>query len=178
MNQTDPRPVARFSPDRRYRYLLTRQVGFGDRGTVTFIMLNPSTADETHNDPTIRRCIGFANSWSYGWLHVVNLSPLRATDPKELIDAGPEPEDVWEENILTVRETALASDLIIAAWGAHGAADGRAPKVIDALARSSGFVGHEGIHCLGVTKTGQPRHPLYIKGDTQPLLYRNGGEAL
>ena len=175
MNLIDSRPVRRFSPDRKYRYLLTRQVGFGDRGTVTFIMLNPSTADESHDDPTIRRCIGFANSWSYGWLHVVNLSPLRATDPKDLIDAGPEHDDVWEENVTTICDTALASDLVIAAWGAHGAAEGRAPKVIDALARSPGFVGHERIHCLGVIKNGQPRHPLYVKGDTQPQLYRHGG---
>ena len=174
MNQSDSRPVARFSPDRKYRYLLTRQVGFEDRGTVTFIMLNPSTADETHNDPTIRRCIGFANSWSYGWLHVVNLSPLRATDPKDLIDAGPEPDDVWKENVTMICDTALVSDLLIAAWGAHGAADGRELKIIDALARSPGFVGHEGIHCLGVIKNGQPRHPLYVKGDTQPQPYRHG----
>ena len=178
MNPTDSRPVARFSPDRKYRYLLARQIGFGDQGTVTFIMLNPSTANETQDDPTIRRCISFANRWSYGWLYVVNLSPLRATDPKDLINAGPEPADVWEENIATICDTVLASDLMIAAWGVHGAADCRAPKVIDALARSLGFVGYGGIHCLGVTKNEQPRHPLYVKCDTQPQLYRHGDQAL
>ena len=174
MNQTDPRPVARFSPDRKYRYLLTRQVGFGDRGTVTFIMLNPSTADETRDDPTIRRCIRFANRWSHGWLHVVNLSPLRATDPKELIDAGPEPDDIWEENILTARETASISELVVAAWGVHGNAEGRADKVVDELVWKPGCVDLVDLRCLGTTKDGQPRHPLYVKGDTQPRLYRHG----
>ena len=174
MNQTDPRPVARFSPDRNYRYLLTRQVGFGDRGTVTFIMLNPPTADEARDDPTIRRCISFANSWSYGWLHVVNLSPLRATDPKELIDAGPEPDEVWEENIVTIRETASTSDLVIAAWGVHGNAEGRANRVIDERVWKPSNVDHVDLYCLGTTKDGQPRHPLYVKGDMLPQPYRHG----
>ena len=174
MNLTDSRPVARFSPDRKYRYLLTRQVGFGDRGAVTFIMLNPSTADETHDDPTIRRCISFTNSWSYGWLHVVNLSPLRATDPKELIDAGPEPDDIWEENILTIRETASISELVIVAWGVHGNAEGRADKVVDEVVWKPSRVDLVDLHCLGTTEDGQPRHPLYVKGDTQPQLYRHG----
>ena len=174
MNLIDSHPVRRFSPDRKYRYLLTRQVGFGDRGTVTFIMLNPSTADEAPDDPTIRRCISFANSWSYGWLHVVNLSPLRATDPKDLIDAGPEPDDVWEENILTIRETAWTSVLVIAAWGGHGNAEGRTHKVIDELVWKPGCVDLIDLHCLGTTKDGHPRHPLYVKGDTLPQPYRHG----
>ena len=90
-------PVALFSEDRRYRYLLTRQVGFGDK-RVTFLMLNPSTADEERNDPTIRRCINFANAWGFGWLDVTNLSSLRATNPKEMLEAGPEPWDVWDRS--------------------------------------------------------------------------------
>ena len=86
--------VAKFSLDRKYRYRLTRRVGLADNA-VTLVMLNPSTADETQNDPTIRRCIDFANRWGFGWLHVVNLSPLRSPDPKELLAAGLESDAVW-----------------------------------------------------------------------------------
>ena len=93
-------PDARFSDDRRYRYLLTRRVGSGTK-SVMFLMLNPSTADEVRDDPTIRRCIGFANSWECGWLYVTNLSPLRATDPADVLEAGPEPDDVWDSNMKT-----------------------------------------------------------------------------
>ena len=75
--------VAKFSPDRKYRYLLTSRVGLAD-GAVTLVMLNPSTGDETRDNPTIRRCIDFANRWGFVWLHVVNLSPRRSPDPKEL----------------------------------------------------------------------------------------------
>ena len=136
------RPAAVFSADGRYRYLLTRRTGFGGK-VVNFIMLNPSTADAVKNDPTVRRCIGFANSWDCGWLHVTNLSPLRATHPRDLRNAGPEPEDVWDENLRTILETGGQSDLVVAAWGVHGEAEGRAEKVLTALREA----GHE-IHTV------------------------------
>ena len=125
-------PAAQFSPDRRYRYLLTRQVGFGDK-RVLFVMLNPSTADEEKNDPTIRRCIGFANGWGYGWLDVTNLSPLRATDPKQLLAAGPEPWDVWNRNLYHIMAAAGSSDLVVAAYGNHGPDRGSRPEDSDGV---------------------------------------------
>ena len=128
-------------------------------------MLNPSTADGETDDPTIRRCIKFANTWGYGWLHVVNLSPLRATDPRELLRAGPEPEDVWLENLATVVATAEASDLVVAAWGVHGAVEDRADRVLAALD------GRWRIYCLGLTKEGHPRHPLYLRKDAEPQAF-------
>lgn len=160
-------PVARFSPDRRYRYLLTRQVGMlGDR-TVTFLMLNPSTADEVKNDPTIRRCIGYATRWTvYRWLHIVNLSPLRATFPRDLIAAGPEPAEVWDKNVATILEAARAADLVVLAYGNHGAREGRADRVLDAL-EEAGIT----THCLGVTGAGHPGHSLYLRSDLDPKLY-------
>ena len=114
-------PVARFSAKRRFRYQLTRRVGFGER-TVVFVMLNPSTADEVVNDPTVRRCINYANTWGYGWLIVTNLSPLRATDPKVLLEAGAEPEEVRRKNERCILEAAEVADLVVAAYGVHGAA--------------------------------------------------------
>ena len=155
--------VATFSPDRKYRYLLTRRVGFAD-DSVTFVMLNPSTADETQDDPTIRRCIDFANRWGFGWLHVVNLSPLRATAPKELLAAGRESDAVWDENLEHIRSEALASNMVIAAWGVHGAAENRDYYVMSEL---RGNV--EMVYCLGLTKGGHPKHPLYLKANTVPV---------
>ena len=155
--------VAKFSLDRKYRYRLTRRVGLTD-DAVTFVMLNPSTADETHDDPTIRRCIDFANRWGFGWLHVVNLSPLRATDPKELLAAGLESKEVWFENLEHIVGAALASNMVIAAWGVDGATENRDCHVMGELRENVGMV-----YCLGLTKDGHPKHPLYLKADTVPV---------
>ena len=152
------------STDGQYRFLLTRRTGWGQRA-VTFIMLNPSTADAEQDDPTIRRCIGFASRWDFGWLHAVNLSPVRATNPAELLRAGPEPEEVWVENLQVVLETVAAAELVVAAWGVHGQAEGRAQRVMAALA------GRCEVHCLGTTRAGYPRHPLYLSAIAQPVLF-------
>ena len=160
----DSLPLARFSADGHYRYLLTRRTGFGDR-TVMFLMLNPSTADAEQDDPTIRRCMGFAASWGYGWLHATNLSPFRATDPKDLLAAGPEPDDVWEENLRWVLEASAASDLVVAAYGVHGPAEQRDRRVL------LGVQDVSEVHCLGVTKDGHPRHPLYASANTKPVRF-------
>ena len=156
---------ARMSPDGRYRFLLTRRTSFGQKA-VMFLMLNPSTADAVQDDPTIRRCINFAARWECGWLYVVNLSPLRATVPADLLRAGPEPEEVWLENVQTIRDTAARSDLVVAAWGAHGQAEGRAQRVLAALD------GNSEMHCLGTTRDGHPRHPLYLPAATKLSLFR------
>ena len=181
-------PGAKFSPDRKYRYLLIRQLGFGD-GAVMFLMLNPSTADETRNDPTIRRCINFGKAWGYGWLYVCNLSSFRATDPKEMLAAEPEPDAVWEENLRTILSVAHRCDRVIAAYGAYADA---LPVVYDektgARLNREGFViealkanGHD-VQCLGMTRHGHPKHPLYLKADTTPVPFPtpdpHGGTAL
>ena len=160
---TEEALVAKFSPDRKYRYLLSRRVGFGDSQAM-FVMLNPSTADEERNDPTIRRCIAFANTWGYGWLRITNLSPYRATRPKGLLAQGMEPLEVRAFNLQTILETARASDLIVAAWGNHGQAEARAGLVLDALL-------DEGLelHCLGTTQQGHPLHPLYVPAVARPV---------
>ena len=181
-------PGARFSPGRKYRYLLTRQLGFGD-GAVMFLMLNPSTANETRNDPTIWRCINFGKAWGYGWLHVCNLSPFRSPDPRHVVAAGTEPIDIWHENLDTILATARSCDLIVAAYGWQadglpavydfetGARLNREAVVIEALKAE----GH-GIQCLGMTKQGHPKHPVRLKQDAKPVPfsgpYRHEGKAL
>jgi hypothetical protein len=151
---------ALLSPCGRYRYWLTREWGPG--ATVVFVMLNPSIADAAIDDPTIRRCIGFARSWGYGALAVVNLYALRSTDPKGLWLAddpvGPD-NDMWLTRFATGAEATDAP--VVAAWGANARTDR-----IDAVKALSGM--HR-LSALGLTKDGQPRHPLYLKADLRPV---------
>ena len=112
-------PGAVFSADRTYRFLLTREVGGGE-GAVNFVLLNPSTADEERDDPTIRRCVGFARSWGFGLLLVTNVSPLRATDSRVLRRRGPEPEAVARRNLEQVVDAAARSRMVVLAYGNNG----------------------------------------------------------
>ena len=139
------------------RYLLTRD--FGPGPTVAFVMLNPSTADATTNDPTIRRTIGFARREGAGRLLVVNLWSRRATKPSELFQmARP---GGGRRNDEALRAAADAAETVVVAWGVHGAWRGRDRTVAGLLERR--------LWCLGTTKDGHPRHPLYVRAD-QPLL--------
>lgn len=139
----------------RYRYTLWRKWGPG--GTCMFVGLNPSTADATIDDQTIRRCIAFARSWGYGRLMMTNLFAWRATDPRDMKAAaspiGPANTDVL------FREHANA-DLTVAAWGTHGAYMGRDNAVRKLL---------PGLHYLRLTKVGHPSHPLYLPASLQPV---------
>lgn len=157
---------AEISEDGLYRFTLTRQVESSPRPalvdqSVLFLMNNPSTADTTVDDPTIRRCTGFARGWGYGWLDVGNVNPTRATDPK---DADIPPEDVLEENEDWLRLLAFRADLIVAAWGAA------APQVL--VDRVMALVEPiQTVKALALTKAGQPRHPLYLKADLVPFTW-------
>lgn len=146
-----------FSPDRAYRYMLWRSWSFGP--TVTFIGLNPSTADETADDPTIRRCMGYAKAWGYGTMVMANLFALRATDPRIML-AHPDP--IGSKNDDALRDCAARSEQVIAAWGAHGSHRQRSSDVRFMLG------GH--LYALGLTKSGEPKHPLYLRADLQPFL--------
>jgi hypothetical protein len=133
--------------------LLTRE--FGGESTCVFVMLNPSTADAKHDDPTIRRCIGFAKREGFGRLEVVNLFGFRATSPSDLF-ASDDP--VGQENDRVVKEALAHADQVIAAWGNYGGVDrGR----VEAISRIIGQSG-KSVRCLGLTASGQPRHPLYL----------------
>ena len=156
--------TAELSPDRIYRYALYRTWD-NDKPKVMFIGLNPSTADETIDDPTIRRCKHFAADWGYGGLIMANLFAVRATDSKVMI-AHDAP--IGLENNQWLRALAREADLIIAAWGDRGGHLKRDQAVLSLLPN---------MMCLGVTKKGRPKHPLYLRADTQPYrLVHDGGE--
>jgi hypothetical protein len=141
----------------QYRYMLSRP---GDmtatRGLALFIMLNPSTADSELDDPTIRRCRGFAQTWGCNGIQVLNLYALRSTDPDALWEHA---DPVGPENDAWLSRLALAADEVVCAWGVN-AQPARAREV-------SAMLAEHGVRlkCLGTTKSGAPRHPLYVRGD-------------
>jgi hypothetical protein len=142
-----------------YRYLLWR-IWDKSKFRVTFIMLNPSTADANIDDATIRRCVGFADSWGYGGMEVVNLFAYRTTDPY-LLKIYDDP--VGPENDDYIGISAARSKLMIAAWGTNGSFKGRDKAVIKSLGE---------VYCIDITKGGHPKHPLYLKAELKPkILY-------
>jgi len=155
--------TAEISPCGRYRYRLDR--AWVDEkvmrpGTCTFIMLNPSTADGTTDDPTIRRCVGFAKRWSYNHLVVVNLFAFRATDPATLLAASdPEGPDAMGH----IWDACVVSGLIVCAWGEHGAHRDRDRFVLERITHQ--------VHCLAFTKSGLIRPAAGIRGDADPVRF-------
>lgn len=147
---------ATFSPCRRYRYLLWRTWDT-TKARLAFLMLNPSTADENVNDPTIERCQRRAIRLSYGGIVIANLFAWRATDPDALRGAV---DPVGPKNDAAIFDAAEACHLIVCGWGAHPISIGRAESVIHML--NVGGFGNR-LRRLGrATKDGQPRHPLYV----------------
>ncbi|WP_225913985.1 DUF1643 domain-containing protein [Leptolyngbya ohadii] len=143
-----------------YRYLLWRTWN-ADAPRLTFVMLNPSTADADCNDPTIRRCIQFAQTWGYGSLKVVNLFGFKATHPKILQQAS---DPIGTENDRHLLTAVQSSDRIVIAWGNWGTLANRDRMVMD-------LIRDYGVYCLGVNRSGQPKHPLYLSGKTVPILF-------
>jgi hypothetical protein len=139
-----------------YRYSLSRRWGSGP--ALRVVMLNPSTADATVDDPTIRRCIGFARREGFAALTVLNLYAYRATDPKALLTC---PDPVGPDNNAWLAAHLQGSASVLAAWGANARPE-RVQRVLS-LVRGVDW------RCLGTTKQGHPRHPLYVRGD-QPLV--------
>lgn len=154
---------ASFSPDRSYRYSLWRTWDT-TKPTVMVIGLNPSTADESQLDPTLKRCAVFAHSWGYGGFVMANLFAFRATDPLDMKACF---EPVGPQNDSFLLELAFACKLVLAAWGTHGGWLGRDEEVVELLT-SSGV----NLSCLKLTKEGHPWHPLYVKGGTRPMRFR------
>jgi hypothetical protein len=162
--RTEVGSSATISAGVRYRYDLTRRWAIGD-DWMLFVMLNPSTADGTQDDPTIRRCIAFAKREGFGGLAVVNLYAYRATDPKVLATARPENAE-GPDNRETIARWVTRARLIVAAWGAHPGTGGQALHVTWACADAG-----KTLWCLGTTKHGHPRHPLYRPADTPLVEY-------
>lgn len=160
--------TALISKCERYRFRLGRRWAEGD--AVLFIMLNPSTADAENDDPTIRRCIGFAKAWGFGGLHVGNLFALRATDPRTLLwTTDP---IVHPLNAAHLSDMAKASRLVVCAWG-------NAPIVNRILRRKDmvhyrPLAGLGDLHYIALSNDGTPKHPLYLPGDLRPERYGSG----
>lgn len=147
------RATAVFDPTHQYRYLLTRR--WSDAAPLTMCMVNPSTADAFAVDPTVARCVRLARREGRGGLVIVNLFSLRATDP-----IGPATDAFLRASLGQAGEA-------VAAWGVHGELHGRAAAVVAELVEH-GIT----LRCLGTTKHGQPRHPLYVKASTPLVAYR------
>lgn len=165
-----------FSPCRRYRYKLWRE---WDVDSLTgccddlahpdeylmVIGLNPSTADEAKDDPTIRKCIGFAKRLGYGALCMTNLFAFRATDPRAMKrEANP----IGSDNDLHLKVCAENAGLIVAAWGVNGAHLRRNKQVFDLIE-----IKMRTVCCLRKTKSGHPEHPLYVPYDARPVSYND-----
>lgn len=153
---------AEFSKCRRYRYALWR-IWDEVKAPVMFIGLNPSTANEATNDPTIRRVIHFAKAWGHGGVYMLNCFPFVSTNPNDLRTEGNQAlNDHW------LYKCAAKSSRIVFAWGAF--------SVVRDLGRDIELKGmFPQAQALVINADGTPRHPLYVKGDTVPVTFSSHG---
>jgi len=152
--------IASFSRDGRHRYELGRR--WSDGPTLTWIMLNPSAADARIDDPTVRRCIEFSRAWGFGGLQVVNLFAWRAAEPTALLDAADLHGAGGDRRL---RRALRDAEAVVVAWGnVHPRLQSRAREVARWVPADA--------WCLGLTSRGAPRHPLYVRGDTTPVGFR------
>ena len=149
---------ANFSTCRNYRYALWRTWDKA-KPYVMFVGLNPSTADENYDDPTIIRCINSARAWGFGGLCMTNLFAFRATQPAALMKAK---NPVGDANDRWLSKLSKETELVVAAWGNDGLFLNRANVVAKTLPN---------LHCLKINKSGAPAHPLYLKKGLEPILY-------
>lgn len=154
----DAASVALYSDCERYRYALTRVWAPGE--TALFVMLNPSTATEVQNDPTVERCERRSRALGFGGFRVTNIFAWRDTDPRNMRAAD---DPVGPQNDTAILDGAAWANRIICAWGTNGAHLGRGPQV-EAFLRATTLP----LHHLGLTKEGHPKHPLYIAYTQQP----------
>lgn len=162
---------AAISDDELYRYRLWR-IGDDDLAPVLFLMLNPSTADGEVDDPTIRRCIGFARGWGSGGILVANLFAYRTKSPEVLAKAAASGVDiVGPEADEALREMLRVADLVVCGWG-KGPAPLRVPMAERVTAVMDMIRGTSTEVCaLGVNGDGSPKHPLYLRADAPRLAF-------
>jgi hypothetical protein len=147
----------------KYRYLL-RRTWDHTKPRALLIMLNPSTADAKLDDPTIRSCVRLLSGLHYGSMEVVNIFGWRATDPDELPKQA---DPIGPMNERIVAAAISRCDVVVCAWGANAMA-ARKSQYLCALIRSN----KPGIYCFGMTKSGAPKHPLYVKSGTPLITFR------
>lgn len=156
--------IAIFSPCRKYRYFL-RRIWDKSKPIIVFLMLNPSTADAFKNDPTIRRCWGYAEDWGYGGFIAVNIYALRSTDPKGLKQVE-DPIGIHTDSFI---RSAIKGRKVVCAWGIH-ANDGKKSRECEIRELLNG---HDAV-CFGTTKAKHPKHPLYLKVDEKLVPFLHG----
>jgi len=151
---------ALLSEDRVYRYSLSR-IWDKSKPYLLFIGLNPSTADENEDDPTIKRCIDYADRWGYGGLKMANLFAYRATLPSDLKKSK---NPIGVDNNIYIKELSKGAGMTIVAWSNEGSYLNRDKEVLKLIKEPM---------CLNINKSGQPAHPLYQKKDIhlKPYLY-------
>jgi hypothetical protein len=146
----------------KYRYSLTR-IWDEKLPKVMFVMLNPSTADSNKDDPTIRRCIGFAKSWGFGGLYVCNLFAYRATNPKDLLKAI---NPIGDDNNTHIKTIAKEVDIVVCAWGNQ-------PILKKILKNKNPYklldLDCSKLHFLQLSKYDIPKHPLYLHSNLSPI---------
>ena len=164
---------AYFSEGGRYRYRLWRRWDLGSM--CVWLMLNPSKAGADKDDATIRRCVGFAKMWGYAGIEVVNLYPLVETDAK-LAMRSPDRTDGGTRNYHYIRGAVWQHQNVVCAWGATVEPDHATNCLVGDLEKIAGW---ENVRCLGVTKSGQPRHPVRLPYATElvPLSIAQGRRA-
>ncbi|MAJ43211.1 MAG: hypothetical protein CMF96_00515 [Candidatus Marinimicrobia bacterium] len=148
-----------FSDDRIHRYTLWR-IWNKELPKVLFIGLNPSTATETKNDPTIRRCMGYAKYWGYGGYIMGNIFAFRSTNPAKLRNTS---DPIGPKNDYWLKRLYEEADLTIAAWGTNGKYMNRGNQVLELFSN---------LKCLRITKNGYPSHPLYLPKNLKPIHYK------
>ena len=146
------------SEDRKYRYVLSR-IWDESKSMVMIIGLNPSTADETIDDPTIVRCIDFAKNWGYGGIYMLNLFAFRATLPKDMFSVE---NPIGDENDKFIEKYSKLSDKVICAWGNDGNFKNRSQYILSNI---------ENKFYLKLNKSGEPAHPLYLSKDLIPIRF-------
>ena len=149
---------AEFSKDRVYRYALWRTWDDSLK-KLLFIGLNPSTADEIKDDPTMRRCIRFSKDFGFGGFIMANIFAFRSTDPKKLKKIK---NPIGKKNDYWIKKLNKEAGMTIAAWGTHGDYLDRGKEVSIML---------KNLYCLRKTKNGFPSHPLYLPANLKPIKY-------
>lgn len=151
---------AAWSSCKRYRYTLWRTWTDDPRPRYAmFCCLNPSTADETRDDPTVRRCIQFSKDWGFQAFVMTNRFAFSATDPRDMKAAA---DPIGPENDYWLKTVAAGAGIVVAAWGEHGAFMDRSTII-----RGMGTT-FPALHCLRLNASGEPMHPLYARKDLKP----------
>jgi len=151
--------VAYFSPCRTWRYSLTRRWDMFNGRFMLFVGLNPSTADEHDDDPTIRRCVGFAKREEFGGIVMLNLFAFQSKKPKDMLNAE---DPIGPENDSVIMNYDGQGHKVVAVWGNSGSFRDRDLAVQNLIMQP--------IYCFGLTLDGFPKHPLYLRADTKMIL--------